>query len=519
MNCFVISQFKKHKFILPVLWLYLFAVFTGEMFRVFNVTVPFILFIFILSFFVAFFLLYLFEIFVERIQIDTDTYSKRERLIISSSILSITLAVYIFYFICQYPGGASSDVLSQYYQALTGEYSDWHPVLHTLIFFTLPLNLTKFKFTAVVILQIVYFSCAFSYLMSVLIKNNIKKSVLLLFCVLVWFNPFLGVNLMYPWKDMALMIFAMILVAYYIQIVTSNGEWLKKKSNIVLFSLITVLCMYMRHNAILLAAPFLFLALFYIRKNKRILFAIIALVLVLVLAVQFLYIVIDVQRPDKRKLETAGMPATIWCNVMKEDPLALPEETRAVMYEIATPEQFENYSNSRSFNSVKWAGINTDIIDSMSYGEVIKYTLQCFVYAPRASLSAFANLTDQVWAISPNGYYTSSDVNENSYGIVDNSPEYLKNFFEQYIIFVERIDIVAIPLGSIGFQIIILLTVSLILLNKKRKSFIHIVPLLCYNFGTMLLLSGNDYRFFIFNIPVWSAILFLMFKDASEISI
>lgn len=45
-----------------------------------------------------------------------------------------------------------------------------------------------------------------------------------------------------------------------------------------------------------------------------------------------------------------------------------------------------------------------------------------------------------------------------------------------------------------------------------KRSFLCI-PLLVYNFGTMLLLTGNDIRFFCLNFMIWPVILLILARD------
>ena len=50
----------------------------------------------------------------------------------------VTLAALLIWFIAYAPGGFSPDSISQYEQAITGQFNDWHPVIHTILFFWLP---------------------------------------------------------------------------------------------------------------------------------------------------------------------------------------------------------------------------------------------------------------------------------------------------------------------------------------------------------------------------------------------
>ncbi len=467
----------------------------------------------IISFILTFLIFKLFSFLFKDKYFENDkAISVKSRRIICLCVLLITLFVYIMYWLSQYPGSLSNDSYDQYSQAVDNSYSDWHPVLHTLLFFTLPIKLGG-SLALIILMQLIYFSLAFCYLVKVLIKNGIPKLWLIAFCLFVWLNPYLASLLMNAWKDLALLIFSMVLGGYYIQIILSKGEWLKNKFNTVLFAIITVVCIYMRHNAILYVAPLVLLVLFYAVKKVHIKISIVSLIAVFYVLVQLLYSVMGIASPDKRKLETVGMPATIWCCVMKNNPDALPEHVKEKLYEIAPAEIYQK-SIDGSFNSIKWEKeVDTQVIDDMSYFLVLKLTAHCFISAPKESFYALANLTNVVWGLEGEPIL-SPVIESNIFNISKESvSETLEYSFSQYFNTIHSIGLLKTTLSSIGFFTLILIAIGLYLLSFKRFSILHILPLLCYNFGTMLLLSGRDYRFFIFNLVLWLPMVFLMFKD------
>lgn len=420
----------------------------------------------------------------------------------------------MIYFMGQYPGGMTQDTISQYSQAVGDMgYTDWHPALHTLLFFTLPMLVWR-NLGWIVFLQLLYFSLAFGYLIYVLHSNRCPTWLLAALCAYIWINPFMSTYMMNPWKDIGQTIFAIILMAYYVQIVCSKGEWLCKKKNLIVFSVVAVVCAYMRHNAILFVAPLVLLALFYALKNRWKLRAIaLAVMIVCFCLVKVLYVALDVEAPGDRTVETVGLPVTIWCNVMQKNPEALPEETREYLYTIATPEAYQNEYSSGNFNSIKYSpAMDTSQIEALSYGEVFQYTLQCFRYAPRESLEALAKLTDQVWGIVGSEWPAAVTIDENKYGIAAAPVPGIDGFVHQ-IQSLYSVGVGRVLFGSIGMQLLAMLAAALLLLAKRRTAFVHIIPLFCYDFGTMLLLSGPDYRFFLLNIPLWMPVLFVMLKD------
>ena len=424
----------------------------------------------------------------------------------------VTFLVYFTYFAAQSPGGISPDVINQYHQGI-GEtaYNDWHPVLHTLLFFTLPLKFGGGRgLDRIVFLQILYFCLAFGYLLHTLNKNRCPRGVVAFLCVYVWLNPMLATYLAYPWKDIAMTIFGIVLTGQYIQISCSHGMWLGKRWNRIVFAAVAVICTYMRHNAILFTAPMVLLALFCSVRERKVRAQTAVWLAVGMCLVKLLYAGIGVEKPDQRVVETVGLPATIWCNVMQEAPDALPEDTQAILYKIAPPEAYADQYQAGSFNSIKWnEGVNLEALDGLSYAQVAKITYQCFRYAPLPAIEAFGKLTGMVYVLD----------NRCKYMGVYTGDELRTNTFLQQITHFGFSGIGPIFFGSIGVQMLCMLIAAMAALARGRKSFVHILPLFCYNFGTMLLLSGPDYRFFLVNLPLWIPVTWLVAQDTSQLPI
>ena len=433
-------------------------------------------------------------------------------------IAIVTMLFLLVYFLGYYPGGMSYDSRVQYMQAV-GEtpYSDWHPVLHTLLFFTLPLRIAQ-RFDLIILLQLLYFSLAFGYAMYAVYKNHCPRPIALCICIYVWLNPFLFCNMMYPWKDNAMTIFATLLMGYYVQIICTRGVWLEKKLNLAVFCIAAVLCSFMRHNAVLFVAPLVLLVLFYSIRKARLRIGVVAGIALLFSLVKISYTGMGIEQPGNRIVETVGLPATIWCNVMKCNPEALPEETRAFMYELATQESYENDYTTGAFNSIKFKSqINTAKINSLTYAQVLRYTYQCFRYAPNASIDALVKLTRVVWGIDGETAPTSVYIASNKWNIQSKIFPFFDTLVGQMNQFFSC-GLGRFLFGSIGLHLLVLLAAGLCLLARGRLSLLHMLPLFFYNFGTMLLLSGEDYRFFIYCIPLWPIALFMMIRDDRKIA-
>ena len=162
-----------------------------------------------------------------------------------------------------FPGSFGNDNLVQLEQVYSGSYSNWHPVLHTWLFFTLPLKLVP-QHWFIVTYQLIWYSLAMGYLLYVLFTSGSPRWLLAITWFLIVCNPNSIDLMLYPLKDSAMTIFCIVLFAQLVRIYLSQGQWLKKPLHLLLFALFAFLTMGMRHNAVLLIAPiFLFLLIFF----------------------------------------------------------------------------------------------------------------------------------------------------------------------------------------------------------------------------------------------------------------
>ncbi|MCR5484297.1 MAG: DUF6020 family protein [Clostridiales bacterium] len=416
------------------------------------------------------------------VSIEAEKREKGLHVFIIFLLLSLAVCGVLFYRF--FPGNFTPDTDSQLSQAYgKTPYNDWHPFLNTLIFYALPIKLGLGEWSLAAF-QMILFSVALAYLLYTMYKLGLGVAVVSAAFALTFLSRFLRKFITYVWKDNAMMIFIIVLMAYYFNIVFSKGEWLKKTKNQIVFALFTVLALKMRHNAVLFILPFVMIVFFYLVKNKKAILKTVAFLLIGLIVVRGMYIGLKVEKPDQRMVETIGLPLTVWCNVIKENPEALPEETRELMYSFDTKENYDKYYSKGDFNTIKYETIDLEKIDKLSYVDAAKITIQCLKYAPKESLQAASVLTSIVWGFA------------------------YESLFQP--IYIQIQDLLFSCNGAI---MIAELFVAMCLILKRRKSIIHLIPVFCYNYGTMLLLSSLDKRFFIFNVPIFFPLIIIMLKD------
>ncbi len=430
-------------------------------------------------------------------------------------IFIITLSILLIIYIARYPGSFSPDSVNQYKQAVTENFNDHHPVLHTLFAFYLPLKLFNGWLGSIFLFQILFFAVSISYTFSVIIKYSAPKKFIILIYLYIILNPFTHSIITYPWKDVSFSITAMLAITFNAEIYLTRGEWLKNLFNAILYILIISACTIFRHNAILFTLPLFFILPYFV--NKRFVILLFAAFLSVIFLIRYpVYEKLNVKFPTGRVVEITGLPLSIIGSAVVRNPEKLSNEVLNFAHRILSQDMWEkNFKFKDGYNSTKWRGANNKFIEQAGWQKVLNVMFKCFIQAPKASLMGLLGLTDLVFGIlGPSEGAFSSGIIENDQGIEYHGIKILNrimNFYNKLII-----AFIKYPFWSIGF---INLVILIFLLAKFTfKKFIFVLPLYMYNFGTMLLLTGNDIRFFYCSFLVMPIILFIILRDEEAIS-
>lgn len=424
---------------------------------------------------------------------------KGKILVFSISAVFVFIVLLLWFF-AYYPGSFSPDSIGQYSQVITGEYGDWHPVWHTFLFFTIPITLFKNP-AAIVIIQIIYFSLIIGYLALVVFEmSNIKVTITTILFIML--NPYTGYILLYPWKDVAFSMGGLLSGVIVIKLLSKKESI--KIVEIILFSIVLISTTLFRHNAILYTLPLLLVFIISLNDKKKSLYLVCCSVVFLLIIKVAFYGYLGVEKPGQRVIESTGLPLTVIGNVAKETPELMDEELSDFVYTIATPEQWQESYYCGNFNSIKWAGAKLDIVEEKGFFGMIHLMNKCFVLSPHASFEALFALTDMVYGFEAGlEGNVGAGITENDYGIA--YPEVPNPIFQniQHSI-VAWNDFVNCTIfkyfRTYGVCLFALILVYLSKLTIKdissiKKTFM-VIPLLAYDFGTMILLTGPDSRFF-----------------------
>ena len=432
----------------------------------------------------------------------------------------VPFVIFFALYIIHYPGGYSVDSFQQYSQALDNSYGDWHPVFHTLLAFKLPLLLTGGWTGAPVLFQILAFSAVLSYGFCGLHKYaGMKWTVIAMAFILL--NPWVWVLAMYPWKDTAFAMGAMLLMTYIAHIYFSKGEWMASPVRIIVFVAVLVCTTLFRHNAILFTAPLLLAAMFCISKKRSVVICLSFLALLVAIKGP-LYSALNVPAAESRQSEMLGLPINVIGAVAVNDPDALDEETREFVYAVAPQEDWEEYYTLGSFNDLKWGeNTNNQVIDDYGIVKVASMAVRCFLNSPVTSLSAVIKLTGPVYTVSDD--YLSwfpIQVTENDLGVTASGIPVLQSLVKY-----ARAGLgLAFPhlFEYIGVLHLLLLLGILAKCNFKGpdgwRKLLFAAPLVAYDYGSALLLTdfSDVSRFCSYTRLIFPILLVILFRNQEE---
>ncbi len=429
--------------------------------------------------------------------------------------LLLTLIICGICFAGAYPGYSSYDTFHQYNQCISNSYNDWHPFLHTLVFIKIPLLLGNGNYSAIVIFQIIIFSLVMAYCMSVIWMSAGKKISILAFLVII-LNPSVTYLVLFPWKDSAFAISGMLMVAAAIHII-QKGK--KVAVPCLLFVISSVFTTILRHNGILFTFPFFMgITIFLCReknkkKNVSLAVSIIAGVIVLFTLIKGpLYKGFDVQKSKTAPIELLGMPMTIIGNAVSKNPDKMDDDVREFALLVASEEKWDNYYVCGNFNSIKLTQyINSEEINNHNPMEVVVYMFKTIKTNPYDSLEALFSLTNMTLAFTGDvSWDIRPEYEDNNYGIEAEGVEWIEACKKIYN------DLASVFITKYLFfytGICNLICIILIMISLKSfefsKFFIAASPLL-YNLGTTVLLSGNNFRFFVLDFMGMPLIIVLL---------
>jgi hypothetical protein len=428
---------------------------------------------------------------------------KKGTIVLFSGLLLVILLLAL---IASFPGGKSPDTNNQWKQVHSFNFNDWHPVIHTLLIWLITRIIDHYAF--VIFIQISVFSIGVGYLIATLESWGFNKKCLLVIGLLIILNPYTMNMMMYPWKDLALTILLTYITIMTINIYYSHGLWFLKWRNVFLFALITGLASCIRHNGFFFTVPlYIVLIMQYSKRNVKIFIAIALSVLTTFFIKGPLYTTLKVENPNNTYRESVGIPMTILGDTLIKNPKLLPPEAREFLNTIATDEYWrENYVPG-DYNSIKFKTNASDIIETIPPKTFMKWVIKTCLDANYEAFHAFCDVTNIVWKINDDNKIIKPILSEKNNLLT----KALHICFLGYSGICLALPIISSLFTNLGLHMLILLLIGILSLSKNGVNvLLFVIPSVLYNLGTMLLLCGDDIRFFHFNFVITFPLIFVL---------
>ena len=205
------------------------------------------------------------------------------------------IAVWLFSLLVFWPGVFSNDSLHHWQQAVEGQFNDWQSAIYAAVLYVL--IRIKYSLSFILILRILYFSYLVAYGLRLLEKKGVPKYLLWLICLIFAISPLNNMQVITLWRDIPYAVSFLWLTFLLIEIYDSNGKWIRKKKNIAILAINTLIISLLRLNGIpTIVISLLLLAVFYKEEWKQFLITVVIMIAALLLIKGPFYNLIGVDR-------------------------------------------------------------------------------------------------------------------------------------------------------------------------------------------------------------------------------
>lgn len=408
--------------------------------------------------------------------------------------LLVAVLVFVIYLALLLEFGVirSPDTQDQWEQIATGQFDDWHPVMHTLSIYLFALVWRSEAFVLGCFIGIFALLCG--WLASTLRRCGYRAWVVWTLLLLVTLSRNSQFALRVLWKDSEFALALLYLGTAMIHLWHTNGKWLFKLRHALPTAAVLVYAAFVRHNGIFFVVPFLmFLPLLPRSRAEKLKLARFSVAVALLLGV---YIAgravltrrgmldgrcgfVEQKRAKQSFGEAVGMPMTMMGEAFTRHPEKVPPEAAAFLAGIAPHEKWRQLFHGE-FNEVKFSSLPraSTIFNEITPGKFCRMFLATLAACPLDCLRAFVRLSALAWdpcLRMPCGFGGGDDsVNRLIFNLTGDRLWAATGLYLLALFFA----------GAFAF------------IRRRAAVFFMTVPFFAYSFGTALLLAGNDHRFF-----------------------
>ena len=349
-----------------------------------------------------------------------------------------SIVVSTYFLVAFYPGAMTLDSLAQWDQALTHEYTDWHPVVHTML---LSVLLSIWKSPAIIaIFQILLISVGTGVAGWSLDQARVPKPFIWIALILFALSPVHAISSITLWKDVAYSAALLLFTLLMYMIVRSAGRVLMRWPFIAGYAVTGFMVMFFRHNGFPVVLIVTAFVLIMYRPYWMKLFPVAAaMVFIYQIVVNPVYTALDVHPSDPQ--EMLALPTQQIAAIVTEGG-DMTEKQRDYVNRIFPIEKWHEKYNPYSVDSIKFSWGDYDrftIYDD--WGRYARTYLHLVKQNPDIAAGALFKQTSLIWQINEpeDGYtskYTTHISRNNEFGLVNpvlnedrkmNAFNYLKN--------------------------------------------------------------------------------------------
>ena len=401
--------------------------------------------------------------------------TNKSKMILFIITFIVILISWLPYFLTLYPGAVTPDSLSEFKDIQKGIItSDHHPVAHQifmLIFYNIGLKIfgtVNEAIATISVVQMIIMALIFSYTVVFMYRKKIKLFLIIFVILYYSISPIFGYYSVTMWKDVLFGGFMLLFIINIINLIDNSKLTIKDFS---IFSVISLLVIFFRNNAIymyIIFIPFILCVLKKYRKQFVITFLIILSVFYIIKhPVYNLYKI-----SSSESAEYIGIPLQQIGRMSYKNVYFTREQKRYINKLIPINIMKEVY-NPQASDAIKFnSNYNPNYFNDNKL-EFFKIYLQLVLKYPAISIESYF--------VSTIGYYYPNFLNwtlannvwENNLGIY-NSPKAPKCIIE-YVKNVESRDIPIISMQwSIGLCFWIILLFALIMSIRKGLKYLTI---------------------------------------------
>lgn len=427
-------------------------------------------------------------------------------IIFSIPLLIVSIIVLLGY----YPGIMLADSFSQWSQARSLTFQDWHPVMHT--WFMMLITRVWYSPAAVAIVQIVLLSLVIGYALSLFKDYGVSKNKLIIFSFVIAILPEIPLMGICILKDIMYCFFITFLSVLMIRIYFEGGKLLLNKGFCIALVIADLGTVFFRHNGIvpgIMTLILLAILLKNYRKQALIILGIVVFIFVIISGP--VYKALNVEPTSKS--ESMGVLVNAIGRTVKYKGNLINDSDKQKLSEILPFEKWgKDYEPGvtdyikfdKEFKSEK---INEDVPG------FIKLWFNVFKVAPKETIKSYLHLTNIIWnpVSGSNNDTISYPMEGNNLGIKSNP--ILGDTSKLIISTYSKVDkgrsILWKP--AIPMYLFLILTVFCFVKYKNKKMLLIISPLVFNVLSLAICIPAQDYRYLFANHTICLVTLPIIF--------